>query len=152
MKARKLRWLAVTLLALGGCLLLAFFGWSREPSVSGTVSVDGEPLLMGSITLIPINGTPGPGGGSAIEEGEWRIEKGLRPGGEYRVKIQGVRPSPKPAFDPLVPALPIPDAEQVVPPEYNEKSKLVMIVNRGSNPPVSFELRGFDNKRARASK
>src|SRR5437870_4755063 len=110
MRAGKRPWFVAGWLPLSGCLLLVFCGCSpSEPSVSGTVFVDGTPLPMGSITFVPMEGTLGPGGGSAIDEGKYRIDKGLRVG-EYRVQIQGIRPGPRKVQDPLAPTRLIPDA------------------------------------------
>src|SRR5262249_61095248 len=104
----------------------------------------------GSITFVPMEGTLGPGGGSAIDEGRYRIDKGLRVG-EYQVKIQGTRPGQKRVQDPLAPARLVRDTVQVVPPEYNQNSKLIRMVNAGSNS-IDFDLKGFDSKGARTGK
>src|SRR5688500_19862257 len=43
---------------------------------------------LGSIAWIPIEGTPGPGGGAGISsEGKYEIKRGLRPG-KYRVRSE----------------------------------------------------------------
>jgi hypothetical protein len=86
--------LALALLFVWGC-------GASEPSVSGTIRLDGQPLLGGSIDFYPEEGTKGPNAGAAIENGEYRISKGLTVG-KYRVAIQSTRSRPdKKAYDPL---------------------------------------------------
>jgi hypothetical protein len=75
--------------ALG--LLLLLFGCSQsEPSVSGTVRLDGQPLPKGWIRFVPDEGTTGPDGGARIREGRYSIPQGLA-AGKYKVEIQGMR-------------------------------------------------------------
>ena len=68
-----------------GCVaLVLWFLRESEPSVTGTVRLNGEALATGSIAWIPIEGTPGPGGGGGISgEGKYEIKRGLRPGKYY---------------------------------------------------------------------
>src|SRR5262245_39504348 len=82
-------WFAAGLLVLAGLLLLAG-GLKSGPSVRGKVLLDGEPLPRGSIRFVPVKGTTGSDAGSAIHQGEYRIEKDLA-GGKYRVEIQSTR-------------------------------------------------------------
>ena len=82
-------WLAAGgLLVLGCVALVLWFLRESEPTVTGTVRLDNELLPTGSIAWIPIEGTPGPGGGGGINnEGKYEIKRGLRPG-KYRVEIR----------------------------------------------------------------
>src|SRR5262245_24818007 len=104
-----LGWLAIGLPLLSGLLLL-FFGCSQsEPSVSGTVRLDGQPLPEGWIRFVPDAGTSGPDGGAAIREGKYGIPKGLT-AGKYKVEIQGMRTVPTkkmrdPVFGNLIDAM-----------------------------------------------
>src|SRR5262245_59184815 len=91
-------WLTIGLLLLSGLLLIVAAAPS-SPTVTGTVKVDGAPLVKGSIEFIPVddNGAiadHAPGGGATIQEGTYRIEKGLAVG-RYRVEIQGTRKTPQ---------------------------------------------------------
>jgi hypothetical protein len=124
------------LLAVG---MLLFSGCSQsEPSVRGTVLVDGEPLANGSIHFFPVddkgaiaNGR-GPGSGTIIKEGTYEIPKGNGlTVGRYLVKIQGVRPTPKPGLDPVLRTNHIHEEVSAVPPEYNQKSTLIREVQAG---------------------
>jgi hypothetical protein len=78
-------------LALG--LLFVWGCGAPEPSVSGTVRLDGQPLLSGSIDLIPEKGTPGPSAGAVIEKGQYSITKGVTLG-KYKVAIHSTRRIP----------------------------------------------------------
>jgi hypothetical protein len=130
---------------LGAGLLLAAGCWSSAPSVEGTIRVEGEPLPKGSIDFLPVEGTTGSGGGVAIQEGKYRIEKGLTVG-KYRVEIQGTRRIPgKKVAHPLDFSL-IDAEEAIVPPEYNRNSTLIREVGPGRN---AFD---FDLKRIRKGK
>jgi len=79
------------LLVLGGVALAAWLLREAEPPVTGTGRLNNEPLTTGSIAWIPIEGTPGPGGGGGIGgAGKYEIKGGLRPG-KYRVEIRSTR-------------------------------------------------------------
>jgi hypothetical protein len=130
-KAPILAWLAAGLLVLAGVWWLVS-SWKSEPTVAGTVRVDGQLLHAGSIRFIPPAGTGGPDAGAAIREGSYRIEKGLRVG-EYQVVIHGTRKTQKKTEDPGTPGRLIWDEVELIPPEYNDKTKLVRMVNGGAN-------------------
>lgn len=74
------------LLAAMECALLA--GCERGPgyehaTVSGQVSIDGEPVASGYVTFSPIGSQQGPVTGAAIEGGRYRCER--VPVGKHRV-------------------------------------------------------------------
>jgi hypothetical protein len=147
--------LALGLLTLSGLALaaLAIYYWAAsEPVASGTVRLDGQPIVTGSIKFVPVAGTPGPDAGAAIEEGKYRIEKGLQVG-QYRVEIHGIRKSPtKKVFDPfLFGARLVPDEREAVDRNYNQNSKIVRTVNRGVNT-LDFEVEGPKGRADRTAK
>jgi hypothetical protein len=78
-------WLAILCLTLVG---VGCSGDGRRP-VSGSVTVDGDPLEDGIIRFEPLAGTPGSGSGTAIVSGRYALpaEKGLFPG-KFRVRIE----------------------------------------------------------------
>src|SRR5947209_7919716 len=84
-KAPLLGWCAVGLLLLAG-LLLILGGRTSGPTVAGTVKVDGEPLVTGSISCLPVDDQGalaegrGPGGGTTIKDGKYQIDKDLTAG------------------------------------------------------------------------
>ena len=139
-------------LAAGGLLVLASValavGFLRgaEPTVTGTVRLDNEPLTTGSIAWIPIEGTPGPGGGGAINnEGKYEIKRGLRPG-KYRVEIRSTRTLPRKVLNPTIPSELVYEEVSVIPEQYNTRSSLIREVGPGSNV-LDFDLKGVADRR-----
>lgn len=133
MKVISISHLAAALLACCGCA-------PAQPTVTGTVRVDGELLEKGSITFTPIGSDGaiadgrGPGGGAAIHIGKYSVTEGLT-AGRYRVEIQGVRKASgdKKMLNPVAADL-IPLEVSAVPPEFNRNSTLVREVVPGPNP------------------
>lgn len=136
-------WLAAGgLLVLGCVALVLWFLRESEPTVTGTVWLDNEPLPTGSIAWIPIEGTPGPGGGGGINsEGKYEIKRGLRPG-KYRVEIRSTRTLPgRKVLNPTIPTELVDEEVSVIPEQYNTKSSLIREVGPGSKV-VDFDLTG----------
>jgi hypothetical protein len=135
-------WLAVGGLLVVGCVALAlWFLPGSEPTVTGTVRLDGHLLTTGSIALEPIDGTPGPGGGGGItKEGKYEIKRGLRPG-RYRVQIRSTRTLPRKVLNPTIPSELVDEEVSVIPERYNARSSLVREVSPGSNV-LNFDLKG----------
>jgi hypothetical protein len=135
-------WLAAVGLLVLGCLVLAF--WVRrgsEPWVTGTVKLDGRPLPRGSIALIPIEGTPGPGGGGGIsKEGKYEINKGLRPG-KYQVEIRSTITTRRMVLNFAVPNEHVPEEVPIIPEEYNTGGGLIREAKPGPNV-WDFDLKG----------
>ena len=135
-------------LAAGGLLVLACVGlalWflrESEPTVTGTVRLDGQVLPKGSIALGPIDGTPGPGGGGGINnEGKYEITRGLRPG-KYRVEIRSTRTLQRKVLNPTIPSELVYEEVSVIPEQYNTKSSLIREVSPGSNVLDFDDLKG----------
>jgi hypothetical protein len=135
-------WLAAGGLLVLGCLaLVLWFRWESEPTVTGTVRLDGVLLTKGSIALEPTDGTPGPGGGAVInKEGKYEIKRGLRPG-RYRVKIRSTRTLPRKVLNPTIPSELVDEEVSVIPEQYNTRSSLIREVGPGSNV-LDFDLKG----------
>ena len=130
-----------------GCWFWGAWRWSlwflreAEPTVTGTVRLDNEPLTTGSIAWIPIEGTPGPGGGGGINsEGKYEIKRGLRPG-KYRVEIRSTRTLSRKVLNPTIPADLVDEEVSVIPEQYNTRSSLIREVGPGSNV-FDFDLKG----------
>ena len=68
--------------SLSGC------GSNSRHALHGTVTLDGQPVKTGTISLLPAAGTSGNSSGSEIKDGKFSIpaKVGLQPG-EYRVTI-----------------------------------------------------------------
>jgi hypothetical protein len=133
-------WLAAGGLLVVGCVALAL--WSlpgSEPTVTGTVRLDGQLLSKGSIALEPIHGTPGPGGGGGIDkEGKYEIKQGLRPG-RYRVVIRSTVTLHRKVLNPTIPSELVDEEVSVIPEQYNSRSTLEVDVRPGSNV-LNFDL------------
>ena len=142
MKGARRVWLVVGGLLVLGCVALAFsLRPGSEPTVTGTVRLNNEVLPSGSIHWIPIEGTPGPGGGAGIDkDGKYEIKQGLRPG-KYRVEIRSTITINRKIRNPTIPSELVDEEVSVVPDEYNTRSKLIREVGRGSTV-VDFELQG----------
>jgi hypothetical protein len=134
-------------LAAGGFLLLGslmLWQWMSEPTVTGTVTLDGQLLQRGSVTLIPVNDkgdSEGPGAlGRINTQGNYEIKQGLR-AGKYRIEIQSARTiSGKKVRNPTIPSHFVEEEVSVVPEEYNTKSTLIRQVRRGANV-LDFDLK-----------
>ncbi len=122
-----------TLAALTGC-----GGGDGRGAVSGTVTVNGEPLDFGSINLIP-EGGDGPKVGTGIEGGKFLLEPKFGPQvGPHKVQIQWMKKTGKTLkhesgtdIDERVPALPE---------KYNEKTELKTTIQPGENK-LQFDLK-----------
>jgi hypothetical protein len=109
------------------------FGRDSEPNVRGTVRLEGQVLPTGSIALAPIDGTPGPGGGSGIDkDGKYEIKRGLRPG-KYRIEIRSTTTINRQVRNPTIPSELVAEEVSVVPEQYNAKSTLIRDVGPGAN-------------------
>ena len=114
----------------------------REP-VSGSVTLDDQPLASGAIQFSPSgqggsSGVPVQGGG-AIEDGQFSIprERGLVPG-TYKVSISSAekRDHTKPAMPGKASRL----AKESIPKKYNAKTTLTAEIKKGGTSDLKFEL------------
>ena len=140
-------WFAAGGLLVLGCVALAFwFLRESEPTVTGTVWLDGRPLPNGSVALEPIDGTPGPGGGGGInKDGKYEIKRGLRPG-RYRVEIRSTVTIERQVRNPTIPSELVSEEVSVIPEQYNTRSTLIREVGPGPNV-LDFELEGAAPRR-----
>lgn len=69
-------------------LVVLLAGCSSEPSgsLSGTVTIDGQPLKKGTINLEPLDGKS-PTTGGPVQDGKYSVSK-LQPG-KYRIRVNG---------------------------------------------------------------
>jgi hypothetical protein len=137
------RWaLALPLLALAG-------GWGcgsgdnldRQP-ISGTVTLDGQPLPTGTVRLDPASAESGTQVSAQIENGKYSLSKSDGPvPGTYKVQITSIE-SPK--FEPPAGKTPgevvMPKTKENVPAKYNLKSVLTATVKSGQSEPIDFKL------------
>jgi hypothetical protein len=112
----------------------------REP-VSGTVTLDGQPLPNGTISFIPVTGSGG--GGGTITDGKFSIarEGGPVPG-SYTVAIyasatQGEQTKPKMAGGTRKESQ---LAKELIPAKYNANTELKAEIKKGGNNDLKFVL------------
>ncbi|MBA2117839.1 hypothetical protein [Bremerella alba] len=96
--------------------------------LSGTVTLDDQPIANGSISFLPVDGNTATAG-TRIENGKFEI---MMPPGSKRVEITGIEVvGQKPAYEgdknsPLVDI-----TRDIVPSRYNTKSELLVDVDSG---------------------
>ena len=123
-------------LSLSGCG--ADDPWGRR-EVTGQVSLDGKPLVQGSIRFEPVGKQPGVTAGAVIRDGKYEIarERGLA-AGSYRVSISAPPDDllpPRPSMN-----APRPLPKDRIPTRYNTNSELVVEVGAQDPAILNFEL------------
>ena len=108
---------------------------NRNP-LSGTVTLDGQPVKTGTISFLPAAGTSGNSSGGEIRDGKFTIpaEVGLQPG-EYRVTINARMPTGKKVRDPQIGKL----FDEMRPAVYKQAGQLTVTIPAEGDE-VSFEL------------
>lgn len=109
-------------------LTISFTGCGGGPApvgVSGTVTLDGEPLPEGTISFEPVSQTAGQRRDAMIENGAFVLpaEEGVLPGMEFKVEIKSFRTTGRKypnanagaSYDEVV---------QIIPAEYNTATTL----------------------------
>jgi hypothetical protein len=122
--------------AIGGCGGGATDDRPRR-EVSGTVTLDGQPLARGTIQFQPTSPNEGVAAAGEIKEGKFAIPRDQGPvPGDYIVSISSVGSSaPPPPGPPGAPTPPPPDA---IPARYNAESTLSAKVE--ADGPNTFEF------------
>lgn len=120
----------LALLVAAGC------GSGSTSSLSGTCSYGGAPIEEGQIRLFPIDGTPGHGAATRIEQGRYAFDPtaGLVPG-NYLVAVSGTRATGRMLAGEGLPGEPdmVPEIEQYIPERYNHTSELRLTLEPGEN-------------------
>ncbi len=110
--------------------------------VLGMVTVDGQPIDEGSISLEPADGQ-GPTTGGLIKAGKYELtgNAAVEPGKKI-VRIVGLRQTGKmvPAGPPAPKGTLIPEMIQCVPSHYNDRSRLQVDVTPGKANKHDFQL------------
>jgi hypothetical protein len=123
----------------GGALLgvlLALVGCSGEPTVSGTVNVDGKRLPEGAITFIPVDGMTNTAGGKIFDG---KFGPVLVPVGSMKVSISAPKIKGYKKLYNRPDSQERPVYTEALPERYNEKTELRMDVKSGPNE-KEFEL------------
>ena len=136
---KRLPWGSCVILVI---LLTATVGCSNRASVSGTVTLDGQPIDGGAISFIPDDNAKDSASWGKIKEGYYLIRAGDGPvPGPHRVEIRWSRKTGRKtyALPPASPTEVIEEVREVVPARYNSQSKLKAEIETGENT-VNFEL------------
>ena len=133
--------LAALTVISGGLVLMSMVvgcgGGSQRGPVSGTVTLDGQPLEHGVISFRPIKGNASPGSGSVVTDGNFEIpaDKGLPPG-EYKVTISALQKTGRMIQDfPGGPKRP-----ERVPVMTNEADQLEAMIGAGEENAFEFAI------------
>jgi hypothetical protein len=119
--------------ALVGVVSTGCGGGDPSARVSGNISVNGTPLVAGTVMFIPIEGTAGGIAGATVTNGAYAITKGLGPG-QYRVEVRQPRPSERLVPKPFgAPGEMVEGTEEGIDEAFNEKSTLRAALDRGAN-------------------
>ncbi|HXG12894.1 MAG TPA: hypothetical protein VNK04_24265 [Gemmataceae bacterium] len=139
-----MRGLASLTLSLG-ILALGMLSGCGDPrnrqEVTGEVTLKGQPVDDGIILFAPVDGQE-TGDGAQIVNGKYRIpkEKGLSPG-KYRVSIYaGDGRSGAGDASPDSPYAGSRPGKERIPPQYNEKSKIIKEVTPGGPNKFDFDI------------
>jgi hypothetical protein len=133
-------------LAIPALALLVAPGCSSDGGrvgLSGTITLDGEPLPSGSILFVPIEGTMSPSAGSDIVDGDYEVARARGPKtGVFRVEIRSQRKSGRKVQAPPPAAKGVLAEEwiEAVPASYNRESTLRIELEPG-NHPLNFDLK-----------
>jgi hypothetical protein len=133
----------ILLLALVGCSDSTKTGDTLpRKAVTGSVTLDGQPLAQGKIQFDPLAGQQGSSGVAAadIKDGKYSIDRALGPvPGKYKVSISS-QPSIKIGPDELPGGRPKLDPEKV-PAQYNTSSTLTAEIAGEPEAKLDFELK-----------
>jgi hypothetical protein len=131
-----IRWLIMMALALSGC------GTRSGEEISGTVTLDGEPLSHGYVRLLPLGVARGETIIAEVQDGRFHVgrEQGPLPG-QHRVEISapGAITQRIPALPPAPAGTMIEVTREGLPPDFNTNSTLTCDIKPGVNE-LSFHL------------
>jgi hypothetical protein len=128
-------------LATGGCGDDA----GGRQAVSGSVTLKGKPVAEGMIDFIPLAGPSGGGtytkSGAVIKDGKYTIPKnqGLVPG-QYKVSLSAPDKHHKLGGDELPGPTSSRTSKNLIPPEYNLKTKQVVEVKKDGPNTIDFTI------------
>jgi hypothetical protein len=119
-------WLLLSLVPLAA-------GCGRQTcTVTGQVTFDGQPIELGEISFVPVDGA-GTSEGAVITRGEFSCE--VHPG-KKQIRIRASRPVPGKPADPLMG----PPREDFLPARYNDSSTMTEEIQSGQPNEFTFEL------------
>ena len=123
----------VALLLFGGLLAGCGKNTGEAASLKGSIKFDGEPIVKGVFRLSSEDGTPGPGGLSPIQNGQYEIPaaKGLK-AGKYLVLIYGFKETGR-TIKADENATSRQEEQQFIPRRYNDDSQQRIELLAGEN-------------------
>jgi hypothetical protein len=130
------------LLALAGCAdPTVTQDTLPRKAISGSVTLDGQPLAEGKIQFNPVEAKPGESAVAVgdIKDGKYAIDRALGPvPGNYKVSISSVPsikidPNEGPGTRPKLPP-------EKVPAQYNTKTTLTKEIPADGSAPIDFPL------------
>lgn len=108
--------------------------WQRLP-VSGTVTLDGEPLAGGTITFVPLKGAAGPKARTSVVDGSFEFDADRGPvAGTMRVEIHSAGVDVE-EFEQMIRSGQRPVTRRIaIPKDFNDYSQLrVQVATDGAN-------------------
>jgi hypothetical protein len=113
--------------------------------VSGRVTLDGQPLSSGAVTLIPTE--DGPVVGGTIQEGSFAVDRSEGPSpGTCKVEITSVRPTGREVTSPDDPTARIEEERDIIPVRYNAETRLEAEVKPDGRNAFQFELSSREDR------
>jgi hypothetical protein len=142
------RHLRIWMYVIGLGILLSSLGCgnragANRASISGEVTLDGQPLKEGSIRFEPMQGIKGTVTGADIKDGRYQIaaEKGPAVGMNI-VQVNATRKSGRKVPKPFAPPTEkVDEMVSAVAPQYNSDSKLQYEVKPGENKDANFQVK-----------
>lgn len=125
-------------MAAAVALVTAFTGCGGPPKakVSGTVTLDGEPIENGTISFYP-TGKDGQTAGGGIENGKYTVEASP---GEMTVVISASKVVGKQKMYDTPDSPEVDKVVELIPDRYNKTSELKVNLKPGDNEGINFEL------------
>lgn len=109
---------------------------SGRASVTGKVTLDGQPLELGVITFQPEEGTASPSSGGDIVNGSYEVFRAGGPmAGTFRVEVNALRKTGRqiPAGSPAPPGTMVDEYVEAIPAQYNRQTILRAEIRQGKN-------------------
>jgi len=121
-------------------------GEGQFTTVQAAVTVNGQPLESGVLSLTPVSGQ-GAAAGGEIHQGQCEIRAAGLTAGEYKVSISAFRRTGKKTWDGMgdenAPASQkryVEDTEQYLPAKYNDSTELTAALASGKVNPLKLDL------------
>ena len=121
--------------------VLLVTGCGGGAGVSGSVSIDGQPVDGGGIAFLKEGGKEAVATGRVIA-GRYELPRNPKmEAGKYTVQITWQKPTGKKVKDESDSGVEVDELAEYIPPEYNASSKLSVEITSGSNT-HNFDLKG----------